>query len=393
MTEQQIITPRELAFDYEFMRLIGEGSYGKTWLAKDLHTGERVAIKSLKVADDFKSIELFKREAEVLESISVVGVPKFYKSIIPENALESPCYIIQEYIEYPSIQMALDQKQKFTEAQTLEVMKQVAGILGILQTHYQPPIIHRDIKPSNIMYQKSENGISRVFLIDFGSVSNPEKRTGGSTIAGTFGYMAPEQLLGDCTIQSDFYSLGASALHMITGVAPYLMDSDGFSLNFMAAIDKYAPETTEPMRKLLSWLLSSRTEDRPKNARILIQAISKVSQGKNFEEKAEVCRKEYAAPVQIDESRWIKTDCTVWCMNLLADSQDVLSEVFEYTFVVDGRTWNGMTLGMQTDISSSDKLPCKRQVWYDPQNPRLNRLVTKTDKNVEVPDFNTSITI
>ena len=69
--------PSQLAFRYRYERLLGEGSNGKTYLATSLTTGERVAIKALKLkqSESFKGFELFKREAETLSSIEVPGVP------------------------------------------------------------------------------------------------------------------------------------------------------------------------------------------------------------------------------------------------------------------------------------------------------------------------------
>ena len=79
--EKQIITPEILNLDYRYIKLLGEGASGLTWLAKDRKTALDVAIKELKFVEDFKLLELFEREAEVLQSIQVDGVPKFYKHI------------------------------------------------------------------------------------------------------------------------------------------------------------------------------------------------------------------------------------------------------------------------------------------------------------------------
>ena len=113
----------------------------------------------------------------------------------------------------------------------LSIMYEVGLILYELQNKYSPAILHRDIKPSNILYHNAYSRIE-VFLIDFGSVANPQSQSEHSTIAGTFGYMAPEQLTGDAVIPSEYYSLGATVLHLLTSVPPYNIKSDVFELKF-----------------------------------------------------------------------------------------------------------------------------------------------------------------
>ena len=77
---------------------------------------------------------------------------------------------------------------------------------------------HRDIKPSNIVLRSS--GITPV-LVDFGGVLHGWRlSTGGATVIGTFGYMPPEQLLGQVSPASDLYALGATLLHLVTGKSP-----------------------------------------------------------------------------------------------------------------------------------------------------------------------------
>ncbi|MBQ8035831.1 MAG: serine/threonine protein kinase, partial [Proteobacteria bacterium] len=64
-----IQTPPELAHKYRYIDLLGEGANGKTYLARTTLNDERVAIKALKLSqiENFKSLDLFQREAEVLE--------------------------------------------------------------------------------------------------------------------------------------------------------------------------------------------------------------------------------------------------------------------------------------------------------------------------------------
>ena len=274
--EREIITPKILNVDYRYVKLLGEGASGFTWLAKDRRTALDVAIKELKFVDDFKSLELFEREAEVLQSVDVRGVPKCYKNIT--DGFTS--YIVQQYIPHPSLEKMLEDGEIFDEEEVFLILDKVSEILFALQTQYIPAIIHRDIKPGNILYQRPKNpdDEARVWLIDFGAVDNAHKQSSGSTIAGTFGYMAPEQLQGEVSPRSDFYALGATALHLLTGVFPYEIPNELFQLKFHPVIREHAPKTTKPMIDLLDKLLASNAEHRPQDAHALRKLIHEASE-------------------------------------------------------------------------------------------------------------------
>ena len=81
-----------------------------------------------------------------------------------------------------------------------------------------PPVVHRDIKPANIMIDDALT----VKLVDFGAAKDKmSSHTAlGSTIVGTYGYMAPEQFQGQACPQSDIYAVGATLIHCLTGTSP-----------------------------------------------------------------------------------------------------------------------------------------------------------------------------
>ena len=259
---------------YHDLSYIGSGSQARMLKALD-KDNKPVAIKilDLKNTDDWKNVELFEREAELLQSIHVEGVPKFL-DYLTDDAGNG--YLIQEYIQAESIQDFLDNNYIFPEAEALDIARKLARIIYELQSNYSPPIIHRDIKPSNILYDDQNH---RVYLIDFGSVTHPQKKTGGSTIAGTFGYMPPEQMVNDVVIQSDYYAIGATLLHMITGVFPGNMSSDMFQIDFVPIIKEKAPDTTDLTIYILQKLLSKDPDARSKSPSELIELLSSTSKG------------------------------------------------------------------------------------------------------------------
>ena len=373
--------PHALAKKYHLIRKLGEGANGVTWLAQTI-TNEKVAVKALRLAvsEDWKSFELFRREAETLASIHVEGVPKFYESVIAKDS-GGECFLVQQYIEAPSLQQILKEKKVFTEQETLLFMKKTAQILKVLHTEYAPPIIHRDIKPSNILYAPDPLlKEPRIWLIDFGAVANPQSNNDGSTIAGTYGYMAPEQMLGKCTIASDYYALGATALQMLTGIEPFKLESDVFTLDYQKAIQEYAPQTSAYMQQLLSILLSPKEEDRPANAHqllIMIQSvINGVSPTDRLKEKkqkswiAKLLTQLFPSKPSNNEDQWIRVPGLIRCQK---------SQYIEYTFYTkDGEFLCGAAKNsdvIRNKVQSSQPLPIPCEVLYDPGNPIYNKFV------------------
>jgi len=301
MNTTTMTTPQILSLDYQYEQLLGEGANGRTWLARDRKTGFRVAIKELKLSSDPKALELFEREAEVLQSVNIKGVPKFYNSII-SPILGETSYIVQEYILHNSLQSALDSGQTFDEPTVIKLIDAVAAILQALQTQYVPPIIHRDIKPANILYNINSDGTVEVWLIDFGAVANPQKQSGGSTIAGTFGYMAPEQLQGAAAIQSDFYALGATALHLLTGVSPYNIECETFKLKYEPILEQKVPNASSIIKDFLAATLAPNANDRPSTA----IEIRKLLSGQNKDNEVQIIDRQTSSIIEFLKSKFLR---------------------------------------------------------------------------------------
>ena len=324
---------------FQCRKLLGEGSQGRTWLATEIATNRDVAIKELRYIEDFKQLELFEREAEVLKSLDVPFVPKLYECVMPEGGTHT-CYLVQEFIPHPSLSEVLKDRGAMDESTVLCIMASVAQILYALENHYTPPIIHRDIKPSNILYSDSGD----VWLIDFGAVANPQKAPGGSTIAGTFGYMAPEQLQGMAGIEADYYALGATALHLLTGVSPATMESKTFALQFDDVIAQKAPETSTACRELLHILLAPRAQERPRSATELMGMIQNVREGEPPRAEHRVGWRDkvrnFFDRLRSNPEKWPTCIGHVEQCSTVFDGQKSVY-VFEYHYSVDGLSFAG----------------------------------------------------
>ena len=261
--QTDIITPPSLCDRYCFEKIIGQGTQGTVYQAKRLKDGNDVAIKQLNVhsVKNWKDYELFHREASVLESLDVPGIARFYEAI---DCLEDepPCsYIVQEWIKGKSIQQMLNEGHRFTMAEVYDILIQSLKILEELH-HHEPPIIHRDIKPSNLMLTPSKvNSSYQVTIIDFGAVANPQVQGGGSTMAGTYGYMPPEQLMGAPTPASDIYALAAVGVQLFTGIAPGNLPTKDFTLIFEPEMQNKPHELVSLLRQMLNPKAEDRLTD------------------------------------------------------------------------------------------------------------------------------------
>ena len=190
-------TPASLQDRYCFIKQIGHGSQGKVFLAESRATGKRVAIKQLNIESvkNWKEYDLFHREADVLRSLDIRGIAKLYETIECLNDSQPCSYIVQEYIQGQTLNDMLISGHRFSITRVYQIILQLLDILEKLHSH-NPPVIHRDIKPSNIILRPVDGDNYMVHLIDFGAVANPQVQSGGSTVAGTYGYMPPEQLTG-----------------------------------------------------------------------------------------------------------------------------------------------------------------------------------------------------
>jgi serine/threonine protein kinase len=249
---------------YEIIDILGEGASGITYRASQIQTQQQVALKALSLAriDDWKSLELFEREARVLSAIDREGIPKyidyFHADVDGDSPGETLCqryfYIVQELAPGKTLQEWMRAGKRLTESEVTAIAIQILEHLIYLHRQ-QPPIVHRDLKPSNIL--RTEDG--KVYLVDFGAVRQAYHDTfmRGSTVVGTFGYMAPEQFRGQAFPTTDLYGLGATILSLLTHRSPAEIPLDGLRLNFRDRI-QVSPHFADWLERMLEPDVSKR---------------------------------------------------------------------------------------------------------------------------------------
>lgn len=230
---------------YAVIRLLGEGGQASTFEAVDKKEGKPVAIKRFRVrgAKSWKEVELAEREARVLASLSHPGLPRYVEHFEENGEL----FLVTEKIEGESLLAMQKRGMVLSESDIIRFLRETSAILDYLHGR-APPVVHRDIKPSNVL-RRPDGSFA---LIDFGAVRDKMKPEGGSTVVGTFGFMAPEQFQGRAMAASDVYAVGATALTMLTGMQPEDLPHKGLAIDVVGAIGKTAdPALVAVLQKML----------------------------------------------------------------------------------------------------------------------------------------------
>lgn len=212
-------------------KLLGRGGFGAAFLAGDRRIpGMRpCVVKQFQPAGNLTSTQLqlaqqlFEREADVLAQIGnehgqIPGLFAFFPVIVQSlqpGQQDQFFYLVQEYINGQNLEQELAQKGKFSEAEVLEVLREILKVLNFV---HHKSIIHRDIKPSNIMRRRD----GRVFLLDFGAVKQVTNAPSGAAASSTgiysMGFAPPEQMAGGQVFPStDLYALAVTVVTLLTG--------------------------------------------------------------------------------------------------------------------------------------------------------------------------------
>jgi hypothetical protein len=257
---------------YELLEVLGQGAAGTTYRGRARADGRVVAIKEVLVrrVSSVKALALFEREAQVLEQLEHPGIPRYIDDFSAGGGKMVGLYLVQEYIDGQSLADEV-RRRRYTEPEVLAIIAELLDIVAYLQA-LEPPVIHRDLKPANVMRRRD----GRLVLIDFGVVKDVLKDAddGGSTVAGTFGYMAPEQLMGRAAPTTDIYGVGALAVALLSRREPQDLMGSEHRLEWRGAVD-VAPE----VEALLGAMLRPEPDQRPRSAAALADALRRYLAG------------------------------------------------------------------------------------------------------------------
>ncbi|ACY14767.1 SUMF1/EgtB/PvdO family nonheme iron enzyme [Haliangium ochraceum] len=207
---------------YEILDHLGTGGFGLVYKARQINTGQLVAVKiarHLEGAGARNAVARFQREMDVVAKLSH---PNIVRMIDAGQIPDGPLFTVLELVRGCSLAELLEKEGPLDPGEVKHLMIQV---LDALFSAHDLGVVHRDLKPANIMVT-SVGARRNAMVLDFGiatfvkslRTSDYQNLTPDGFIGGTPAYMAPEQFRGlEPDLQTDIYAWGLTFLECLTG--------------------------------------------------------------------------------------------------------------------------------------------------------------------------------
>ena len=204
---------------YRVEHRLGQGGSAEVWLATELESTRRVALKILKPDEGDRyaanTRARFEREVKIIAGLR----DPHTVTLLQHGESDNRLYLVFEYVPGHDLSELLQQRGRLTPPAVIHIVRQLASSLS--EAHDEG-LIHRDLKPENVRVFEVAGDPLTVRLLDFGIARATDDGhpsiTKTGELVGTPRYMSPEQLTGQpLTPASDIYSLGMLTLEMLAG--------------------------------------------------------------------------------------------------------------------------------------------------------------------------------
>ncbi len=220
---------------YQVEKELGQGGFGRVYLAFDPDVGQKVAIKKILAKGDPDLLKRFQLEIRTTAALRHKNIV----TILASGEDQGDPYLVMEFLEGQTLKDVIQTRSPLPLLDRVRIMTQVAEGLGYANSK---GVVHRDVKPENIMVLPDEN----VKIMDFGIALGPNRNTAVTQTGGIIGtppYLAPEQLRGSkANEQTDIFSYGDVYYELLTGVHPFHAYKDNWEA-LCYAIMTYEPKS------------------------------------------------------------------------------------------------------------------------------------------------------
>lgn len=261
---------------FELTEQIGEGGMGVVYRARYVVNNREVAVKMLPAdVTDKTALARFEREMAVLKDMRHPNIVRCFGGACEDKRR----FYAMELVEGGNLEDVLQRRGKLTWEQVVEYGLQMCAAL---ECSHQRGVIHRDVKPANFLI--AANG--QLKLSDFGlaSVAAQRRITHEGKTAGTFLYMAPEQIRGGEVLpQTDLYALGCVFFELLTGRPPFVAETPAGTLHLHCRtppprVTEFALDCPPALEDLILRLLEKDAAKRPASAAEVARELRAVTQ-------------------------------------------------------------------------------------------------------------------